>query len=851
MNSGTNYSGAPTTYTYGVGATLNGTPTRTGYTFTGWTGSNGTTAQTTVTIGTTDTGDKAYTANWTAQTSTVTLKNGSTTVDTVTATYDSAMPTKNTSNANLTMPTATKKVFTGYYDATTGGTQYYTKALASARSWNKTGAQTLYARMADCTCTKGTGVATCTAKSVSSNKCTYDVTYNNGYYGAATQTNSTAGNASYTATATPCTNKPSSNSSYTGPASSNACPWACATGYSTTGKKDGATTGTTSGQSCTAIDDYSVTYTMNGGSCSSTPAATYTYGIGLTLCTPTKTGYTFTGWTGSNGTTAQTSVTISTTDTGDKAYTANWTANQFTVNLNKNNGTGTCGGATGTTAGSITCNYDGTCNVPTWGSNSSDYIDLEYLQSNGTQCINTGYVVGVNDSIEVDYNIEGAPATEQMLIAAYKNGESGYLWVDNYKNSSWYIRFGSGASVNTSIQTSQKTGNNTLVLKKGSFAVNGSNVLSPAYTSMPTVPLAVFCRINGSTPQYNATAKISAVRIKNSSGQIIHNYVPKKRVSDGKFGLYDTLGTPGSNFFVNIGSGADFTGPEDSNSSGLCTITNGTGTSAKILTGWNTKADGTGTNYALGASIQNIISSGSTTLYAVWGTPVCDITNGSATIATSVDNKPVCNVTCTTGYSKTGYLNTTTSGFTTTGAANQTSASFTCIARTYKVTLDSKRYASSSATTGIDATTTGTTSYWYRYKTKSPCYYYKVELASSANEKTANCIAGTYGVSITTPTMAGYTFGGYYTVKTGSSGTQYVTSSGGTTGNLYSTVANDSILFAKWTANSIGTTWYQEDGTTQITVPASAQSCTYDAGVNLPQTPTKQGYTFDGWDAMQ
>ena len=46
-----------------------------------------------------------------------------------------------------------------------------------------------------------------------------------------------------------------------------------------------------------------------------------------TLITPTRAGYTFTGWTGSNGTTAQTTVTIPTGSGGNKSYTANWRAN--------------------------------------------------------------------------------------------------------------------------------------------------------------------------------------------------------------------------------------------------------------------------------------------------------------------------------------------------------------------------------------------------------------------------------------------------------------------------------------------------------------------------------------------
>ncbi|MBR3148294.1 MAG: leucine-rich repeat protein [Alphaproteobacteria bacterium] len=64
LNGGTNYSGAPTTYVYGVGTTISGTPTKSGYIFKGWTGSNGSTPQPTVTIGASATGAKSYTANW-------------------------------------------------------------------------------------------------------------------------------------------------------------------------------------------------------------------------------------------------------------------------------------------------------------------------------------------------------------------------------------------------------------------------------------------------------------------------------------------------------------------------------------------------------------------------------------------------------------------------------------------------------------------------------------------------------------------------------------------------------------------------------------------------------------------
>ena len=72
MNGGSNYGNAPSYYIHGTGVTIDGTPTRSGYIFKGWTGSNGSTPQLTVTIGPNETGAKSYTANWGEPTFTLT-----------------------------------------------------------------------------------------------------------------------------------------------------------------------------------------------------------------------------------------------------------------------------------------------------------------------------------------------------------------------------------------------------------------------------------------------------------------------------------------------------------------------------------------------------------------------------------------------------------------------------------------------------------------------------------------------------------------------------------------------------------------------------------------------------------
>lgn len=82
---------------------------------------------------------------------------------------------------------------------------------------------------------------------------------------------------------------------------------------------------------------YNVTINCNGGS--GVNSRTYTVETAtFTLGTPTRTGHTFDGWTGSNGNTAQKTVSISKGSTGDKSYTAQWRANVLTIKYHPNGG---------------------------------------------------------------------------------------------------------------------------------------------------------------------------------------------------------------------------------------------------------------------------------------------------------------------------------------------------------------------------------------------------------------------------------------------------------------------------------------------------------------------------------
>ena len=101
--------------------------------------------------------------------------------------------------------------------------------------------------------------------------------------------------------------------------------------------------GTTGNKSYTANwtpINYTITYNLDGGTANNKTSYNIETAT-FTLSNPTKNGYVFVGWTGSNGTTKQTNVSIAKGSTGNKSYTANWTPIKWTVKYDANGGTGT------------------------------------------------------------------------------------------------------------------------------------------------------------------------------------------------------------------------------------------------------------------------------------------------------------------------------------------------------------------------------------------------------------------------------------------------------------------------------------------------------------------------------
>lgn len=206
------------------------------------------------------------------------------------------------------------------------------------------------------------------------------------------------------------------------------------------------------------LDNYNITYTLNSGTING-EKTTYTIeDADYKLPSPERNGYTFLGWTGSNGTTAQKDVTIANGSTGNKSYTANWQANIYTITYNVNTSYGTITGQKTTYTIEDT---DYTLPAPT--PKNLKYVFLGWTGSNGTTA-QTSVTILKGSTGNKTYTANWATRTCSEALGYVTNGL--ILHYDGIQNT---IN-GHNTSSNTWEDLSENGNNGTL--QGGSFNTN-------------------------------------------------------------------------------------------------------------------------------------------------------------------------------------------------------------------------------------------------------------------------------------------------------------------------------------------------------------------------------------------
>ena len=354
-NGGTINSGNVTGYTYGVGATL---PTAddmdyTGHTFKGWYDNESLTGDPVTAIGGTETGNKEYWAKWEINQYTITFDTaGGSAIAPITQDYGTAvtapeppakpgytftgwnpalpatMPAENlTVTAQWTVNQYTITFDTAGGSAIAPITQDYGTAITAPADPTREG-YTFTGWDTAIPATMPAHNMTITAQwTVNQYTITYDLD------GGTAEGNPDT----YTVETDAFTLKNPTRPGYT------------FTGWSGTGLtgEDNLTVtipkGSTGNRSYTAhwsLNTYSITYDLNGGTASGNPTSYTVESATITLNQPTKTGYTFTGWSGTDLTGEDNlTVTIPAGSTGDRSYTAHWSLNTYSITYDLDGGT--------------------------------------------------------------------------------------------------------------------------------------------------------------------------------------------------------------------------------------------------------------------------------------------------------------------------------------------------------------------------------------------------------------------------------------------------------------------------------------------------------------------------------
>ncbi|WP_143192050.1 InlB B-repeat-containing protein [Paenibacillus helianthi] len=834
-----------------------GTLVKTGYTFAGWnTAANGSgtdyVANATFSMGT---ANATLYAKWTAN-------------QTYTVTYNG------NGNTGGTVPTDSNSYPQGNSVTVLGNTGTLVKNGYTFAGWNTAanGSGTDYA--ANATFSMGTANATLYAKWAANP--TYTVTYNgNGSTGGAVPTDSNSYPQGNTVTVLGNTGM-LVKTGYTF-AGWNTAANGSGTDYAANATFSMGSANPTLYAKWTANPTYTVTYNGNGNTGGAVPTDSNSYPQGNTVTvlgntgTLVKTGYTFAGWnTAANGsgTDYAANATFSMGSANATLY-AKWTANPtFTVTYNGNGSTG------------------GT--VPTDSNSYQQGNTVTVLGNTGT-LVKTGYTfAGWNTAANGSGTDYAANATFSMGTA------NATLYAKWTANPTYTVTYNGNGSTGGAVPTDSNSypqgntvtvlGNTGMLVKTGytfagwNTAANGSGTdyaanatfsmgsanatLYAKWTANPTY--TVTYNGNGSTggavptdsnsyPQGNTVTVLGNTGTLVKTGYTFAGWNTKADGSGTDYGANATfsMGTANATLYAKWTANPSFTVtyngngntggtiPTDSNSypqGNMVTVLGNTGTLVKTgytFFGWNTAANGSGTDYATNATFS--MGTANATLYAKWtANPTFTVTyngngNTSGTIPTDSNSYPQGNTVTVLGntgaLAKTGYTfagwNTTANGSGTDYAANATFSMGTANATLYAKWTTNPTYT---VTYNGNGSTGGTV------PTDSNSY-------PQGNIVT---VLGNTGTLVKT----GYTFAGWNTAANGS-GTDYAANA------TFSMGTANATLYAKWTANPTFTVTYNGNGSTGGTVPTDSNS--YQQGHTVTVlgntgTLVKTGYTFAGWN---
>lgn len=304
----------------------------------------------------------------------------------------------------------------------------------------------------------------------------------------------------------------------------------------------------------------------NGGTWSgSSSTQTFTQESGTTksISVPTRSGYTFGGWLRTN------KYGSITTTSGNAVYTYGSTNNAtdylkatWTKPLSFESASLTYLGNQVSTSNKVLANegYIISAGVSAGKSLPSQYSRLQYLQSTGTQFIDTGIASQTDITATIDFEWTSLNGTTAVLSTYW--GGSGQRYYVCFNRNGGTIEYGAGTSGTASVSTTWTLGtryNFVAEMRTDRQKMWLNDELVANYESAAnkegstTFYLFASHDLDESSQHWaEAKAKVYGCRIQDVYGTVMRDYIPCKRISDGVLGMYDLVE---EQFYTNIGSG--------------------------------------------------------------------------------------------------------------------------------------------------------------------------------------------------------------------------------------------------------------------------------------------------------
>jgi hypothetical protein len=202
------------------------------------------------------------------------------------------------------------------------------------------------------------------------------------------------------------------------------------------------------------------------------------------------------------------------------------------------------------------------------------YTELQYIESTGTQWIDTGIYGTEHHGMEIKFNFPTLSSAYSGRLCGGRTGTSAtnaFAYIGTYigtltpASNTFYVASNNGPAasfgpLDTNVHTASVNFSNNQKSYFDGQEIQGIGETT-AYVHQFTTNL--FRAYNGTsgwaTP---AWARIYFCKITNS-GELVRDFVPARRDSDGMLGMYDLADSnPATAFYTNAGTGTFTAGPE-------------------------------------------------------------------------------------------------------------------------------------------------------------------------------------------------------------------------------------------------------------------------------------------------